>query len=96
MSSTHATDGEKIRQFAFDGKDDSYFASSKPPAKGDTFTLTFDQPVTVKSVKSSPGKPKGGNEVVEGVLYGSDDGGKTFGKLAAFKPVLPNRNWGRS
>lgn len=80
--STLATDGEKIRQFVLDGKDDTYFASAKPPVKGDTFTLTFDQPVTVKAVKVKTGKPKGGQEV-DGVLSGSADG-KEFAQLAKF------------
>lgn len=79
VSSTLSTDGEKIRQFVFDGKDDTYFASAKPPAKGDTFTLAFDQPVTVKSVSVQTGKPKGGQEV-NGVLSGSADG-KEFVQL---------------
>jgi hypothetical protein len=83
VSSTLTTDGEKIRQFAFDGSADSYFASAKPPAKGDTFTLTFDQPVTIKSVKVVTGKPKGGNDIADGVLSGTADG-KEFGQLAKF------------
>jgi hypothetical protein len=82
-SSTLATDGEKIRQFAFDRSDDTYFASAKAPAKGDSFTLTFDQPVTVRSVKVTTGKPKGGNVVSDGVLSGSADG-KDFTQVAKF------------
>ncbi len=83
VSSTLATDGEKIRQFAFDGSDDTYFASTKAPTKGDSFTLTFDQAVTVKSVKVTTGKPKGGNAAADAVLSGSADG-KEFAQVAKF------------
>jgi hypothetical protein len=82
VSSTLATDGEKIRQFAFDASGDTYFASSKPPVKGDHFTLTFDTPVTVKSIKVATGKPKGGCEA-DGVLSATADG-KEFAQLEKF------------
>ncbi len=83
VSTTLTTDGDKIRQFAFDASADTYFASAKAPTKSDTFTLTFDKPVTVKSVKVATGKPKGGGEVADGVLAGSSDG-KEFAQLAKF------------
>jgi hypothetical protein len=83
VQTTLATDGDKIRQFAFDGSADSYFASAKPPEKGGHFTLKFDMAVTVKEVKVVTGKPKGGNELTAGVLEGSADG-KEFTALAKF------------
>ena len=83
VESTLTTDGGKIRQFAFDGKADSYFASAKPPTAADHFTLTFDQPVTVKAVSVTTGQPKGGDELAAGVLEGSADG-KAFEQLAKF------------
>ncbi len=83
VSTTLGTDGDKIRQFAFDASADTSFASAKPPTKSDTFTLTFDKPVTVKSVTVATGKPKGGSELADGVLAGSADG-KGFAQLAKF------------
>lgn len=83
IDTTLATDGGMIRQFAFDGKADTYFASAKPPAASDHFTLTFDQPATVKSVTVTTGKPKGGDELAAGVLEGSADG-QAFEQLAKF------------
>ncbi len=83
VSTTLTTDGDKIRQLAFDASTDTYFASAKPPTKSDTFTLTFDKPVTVKSVKVLTGKPKGGGEVADAVLTGTSDG-KEFAQLAKF------------
>ncbi len=71
VESTLTTDGGMIRQFAFDGKADTHFTSTKPPAAADHFTLTFDQPV--KAVTVTTGKPKGGGELAAGVLEGSAD-----------------------
>ena len=83
VETTLATDGEHIRQFAFDGSTDSYFASAKPPTKGEHFTLRFDQPLTVKAIKVATGKPKGGGELAGGVLEASADG-KAFEAVAKF------------
>lgn len=83
VETTLTTDGEKIRQFAFDGSADTYYASTKAPTEKDSFTLKFDKPVTVKSVKVATGKPKGGSELAGGVLSGSADG-KAFDQLAKF------------
>lgn len=83
VETTLATDGGNIRQFAFDGSADTYFASAKPPAKSDHFTLRFDQPVMVKEVKVVTGKPNGGGELAAGVLEGSADG-KEFTALTKF------------
>jgi hypothetical protein len=83
VESTLTTDGGMIRQFAFDGKADTHFTSTKPPAAADHFTLTFDQPVTVKAVTVTTGKSKGGDELAAGVLEGSADG-KAFEQLAKF------------
>lgn len=83
VESTLATDGDRIRQFAFDGSADTYFTSAKPPTDRDVFTLKFDTPVTVKSVTVATGKPKGGGELAGGVLSGSADG-KAFDPLSKF------------
>lgn len=72
----------KIRQLAFDGDADSYFASADHAKAGDHFTLVFDKPVTLKSVVATTGRP-GGDDVLAGTLEMSADG-KTFVELATF------------
>ena len=84
VESSLATSGGHIRQFAFDGDDKTWFASEKNPGKDDTFTLIFDKPVTVKSVKALTGKPAGGDALEAGSLEASADG-KTFASFATFK-----------
>jgi hypothetical protein len=83
VESSLATGNDHIRQFAFDGNPDTYFASEKNAAKGDYFTLTFDTPVAVKSVRATTGLPKGGDARTAGVLEVSADG-KEFEELAKF------------
>ncbi len=83
VESTLKTAGGQIRQFAFDGKADTYFASANNPGKDDHFTLTFDQPVSIRAIDVVTGKPKGGDALDAGVLESSADG-KTFEKLADF------------
>jgi hypothetical protein len=83
VESTLATGAGQVRQFAFDGDPDTYFASEKPATRADHITLTFDAPVTVTSVTVTTGRPAGGDTLTEGVLEGSADG-KTFDRLAAF------------
>ncbi len=57
VESSLKTQGKQIRQFAFDGDGDTYFGSENNPTKEDHFTLTFDQPVAVKSVVVTTGSP---------------------------------------
>jgi hypothetical protein len=76
--------GGQIRQFAFDDNPDTFFASDGNPGKDDHFTLRFDEPVTVKSVTVTTGRPKGGDAVESGILEASADGEK-FARFAAFK-----------
>jgi hypothetical protein len=83
VESNLATGNDHIRQFAFDGNPDTYFASEKNAAKGDYFTLAFDTPVSIKSVRAMTGKPKGGDALTDGVLEISPDG-KAFEELAKF------------
>src|SRR5687767_14699212 len=66
IETTLATSSGQVRQFAFDGKPDTYFASAKPIAQGDHFTLVFDLPVKVRSVAVTTGQPKGGDELESG------------------------------
>ena len=61
VESSLATGNNQIRQFAFDGDPDTFFASEKNATKDDHFTLVFDAPVNVKSVRVTTGRPKGGD-----------------------------------
>lgn len=88
VESTLGTGGTQIRQFALDGKDETYFASEKNATKADSLTVVFDEAVVVKSVAVRTGKPNGGDEL-EGVLEISADG-KTFEKLATFEKGAAN------
>jgi Peptidase of plants and bacteria len=83
LDTTLATGERQIRQFAFDGKPDTYFASAKNPTKDDHFTLAFDEPVAVKKFRVTTGKPDGGDKLVAGTLEGSADGTK-FEPLTQF------------
>ena len=83
VESSLATGSNQIRQFAFDGNPDTYFASDKHPTKADHFTLTFDTPATVKAIRVTTGLPKGGDALGAGVLEVSTDG-ITFEELAKF------------
>ena len=84
FTSTLATEKENIRQLAFDGSDDSAYLTTKAPTKTDRVTLTFEKPVTVKSISVLTGKPKGdGGQTNTAVLEASTDG-KTFTVLSKF------------
>jgi hypothetical protein len=83
VESSLATGHDQIRQFGFDGDPNTFFASEKNAAKGDHFTLTFDAPAHVKSVKVLTGRPKGGDALDSGVVEASADG-KAFEELARF------------
>jgi Peptidase of plants and bacteria len=83
VETTLGTASANIRQFAFDGDDKTYFASSQNPSKKDHFTLVFDKPVAVKSIKVTTGDAKGEQLLDAGVLEVSADG-KTFTTLAKF------------
>ena len=68
VETTLATADSNIRQLAFDGDPDTYFASEKNPTATDHFTLVFDKPVAVKSVTATTGRPKGGDALEAGTL----------------------------
>jgi hypothetical protein len=84
----------QIRQFAFDGNPDTYFASAQNAGSGDHFTLILDRPVTAKSVVVTTGRPNGGDQLKAGSLEIAADG-KNFEFLAPFAEGLaaakPNR-----
>ncbi len=84
VESTLATGGKQIRQFAFDGDTETYFASMNNPKTSDHFTLIIDKPVAVKSLHVITGKPKGGDALDAGVLQVSGDG-HSFEEVAKFK-----------
>ena len=48
----------QIRQFAFDGKPDTYFLSDKNPGPTDYFSLVLEKPVAVKSVLVTTGRDR--------------------------------------
>ena len=83
VESSLATGNNQIRQFAFDGNPDTYFASEKNAAKTDHLIVVFDAPVNVKSVRVLTGRPKGGDMLTAGVVEVSADG-KAFEELAKF------------
>lgn len=83
VESSLATGSGHIRQFAFDGKPDTYFASEKNATKTDHFTLTFDKALSAKSIRATTGRPKGDHKLTAGVLEVSADG-KTFSPVAKF------------
>jgi len=83
IETTLATGSKQIRQFAFDGDPDTYFASEKNAASTDHFTLLFDKPVAVKSIVVTTGRSRGEDRLDAGILEVSPDG-KKFEKLARF------------
>jgi hypothetical protein len=84
VETTLGADAGQIRQLAFDGDPDTYFASAKNAGPDDHFTLVFDQAVRLKSVEALTGKPDGGDALDAGSLEASEDG-KTFEALAKFE-----------
>jgi hypothetical protein len=87
--SSLATASEQIRQLAFDGDLDTFFASDKDPGEKDHFTLRFDQPVAVKSLAVATGRPSGEDKLAAGTLEGSADG-KAFDEIAKFTEGAAN------
>jgi hypothetical protein len=83
VETTLATADSQIRQLAFDGDPDTYFASKQAPTTSDHFTLVFDRPVAFKSVTVTTGRPGGGDALDAGALEVSEDG-KKFDLLADF------------
>lgn len=90
VESTLKTDAGHIRQFAFDGDPESYFASDKAPGKDDHFTLTFDKPVSLKDFTVWTGRPNGEDQLGSAALEVSADG-KSFEHCADLKVVFPAR-----
>ena len=95
VESSLATAGGRIRQFAFDGDPSTYFASERNPTKADHLTLTFDQPVALKSVAVVTGRPNGDDALADGVLEVSVDG-TAFESAATFEKGRATPDVGRS
>jgi hypothetical protein len=77
------TDGDQIRQLAFDGDPDTTFVSTANFGHDDHFTLVFDKPVAVQSITVTTGHPDGRDILETGTVQISADG-KTFERLATF------------
>jgi hypothetical protein len=84
IETTLATDGDQIRQFAFDGDDTTCFVSQDKPGPDDHFTLVFDVPVAVTSISVTSGRSEGDARIEEGDVELSADG-ESFEAVAAFK-----------
>ncbi len=84
VESTLATEGARIRQFAFDGDANTYYASEKNATKADHLTLRFDRAVRVDSVAVISGKPNGEDSLDAGTIAVSMDGA-AFESVAAFE-----------
>lgn len=84
VESSLASNKRNIRQYAFDGNDNTYFASEKNAGKADYFSVVFDTPVAVSLVSVLTGKSEDGDAKLDkGVLESSSDG-KKFEPLAKF------------
>src|SRR5438270_838935 len=68
VESTLGTSSRQIRQLAFDGDPETYFASAANPGLSDHFTLAIDQPVILKSIEVTTGKPDGTEKLEVGGL----------------------------
>lgn len=84
IETTLTTEGEHIRQLAFDGEDKTYFASRSNATEKDHFTLALNKPATIHSLRVVTGRPDGGDKLQAGTLEVSADG-KTFEELAKFR-----------
>ena len=80
VESSLATEAKQIRQLAFDGDPETYFASSAKPGEADQFTIRLDKPVAVKSIEVTTGRTSGDDALESGSLEISADG-------QAFEPV---------
>ncbi|MBI2301324.1 MAG: hypothetical protein HYU66_20640, partial [Armatimonadetes bacterium] len=73
-----------VPQLAFDGRQDSYFWSHRPPKAGDCFTLRFVQPVNLNKAEAQTGRSDGLDPLEHGVLETSIDG-ETFTNPVPFE-----------
>jgi RNA polymerase sigma factor (sigma-70 family) len=83
IETTLASAPGQIRQFAFDGDSNTFFASARNATRADHFTLVLDQPVLVRSLAVLTGRPNGADSLNAGMLEGSENG-RDFEPLARF------------
>lgn len=83
IETTMKTQGDHVRQLAFDGDKATTFASEKGPSDEDHFTIILDRPVVVTSIAASTGHPDRSGMVASGSLEVSGDG-RSFTKVATF------------
>lgn len=83
IETTLGTEAEQIRQFAFDGDEETFFASAANAGPTDHFTLVFEQPAAVQAIGVVTGGKDGSGRLEAGLLQVSADG-KTFETLAKF------------
>jgi Peptidase of plants and bacteria/F5/8 type C domain len=84
VESTLGTSSKQIRQFAFDGDLETYFASANNPSASDHFTLILEKPVKLQSIEVTTGRPDGADKLETGALEMSSDG-KAYKEVARFK-----------
>ncbi|HWB13832.1 MAG TPA: basic secretory protein-like protein [Pirellulales bacterium] len=78
-----ATEGDQIRQLAFDGDADTMFVSAGNVGQDDHFTLALDKPVKLRSLTVTTGRADGSDGLKSGTVQVSDDG-QAFERLASF------------
>jgi len=83
IETTLSTDAAQIRQYAFDGDANTFFASQQNVGNTDHFTLVFDKPEAVKSIGVVTGRRNDSDKLDAGTLEVSADG-KTFVELVEF------------
>lgn len=84
LESSLSSDGDHIRQLAFDGDPESYFASKGPAKPEDHFTMTFDEPIVVRSIRIRSGRPNG-KDALEAAEIAISADGKTFEPVGAIE-----------
>ncbi len=83
-SSSLSTSGAQIRQLAMDGDPSTCFASEAEAGPEDSFTITLDEPVAVRSLLVDTGRDDGTDRLDSGSVEVSEDG-QAFEPIASFK-----------
>jgi hypothetical protein len=81
VRSSMESDAAHIRQFAFDGDESTSFFSTNEAKGDDQFTLIFDKPVALRSVRILGGTDESATALDGGLIEVSEDG-KTFIEFA--------------
>lgn len=83
VESTLPTHEGRIRQFALDGDESTFFASDRAPTAQDHFTILLDKPVNLRRIAAKTGRPDGSETIDGGSLEVSTDG-RSFKSLGTF------------